>query len=331
MYMKQRCFWGRLLPILTISLLCTGLASCGDDDDDGNAPTKAGVLDKKTGLRLTRCGDYRIYYDDKGRIDYIRENYYNSYYNEWTFSYSPNTITYRDRNDSKAEVLNVGYNSSGYLSSMKLSDSGQDSYESWTVSSSTTLSYDSSGHLTKITGSGKETGEKRGERYSETWDVSCILNWRNGLLMTVTWTETEKEDGETEKDTETYTYHYDNDGYENKYRQWTPSVGYWLELDDIEAQLAYAGMFGIGPDMLPSSVEMDSEEFYDGSWHKNKSRSYSFRHSFNGDGSVSYTTVGGTTYNFSYDYVDTDSKDTRAASSQQGERTTKTLRHLFRK
>lgn len=315
-----------MLPMTVVALLSPSMSACGDDEDDGAASTSAGVLDSRTGLRVKGFGDYRVCYDSKGRIDYIRDDY-----GEWEFSYNPNKISYVEIYNGQRiedETLSVSYNSSGCLSSANYSDSGQDEDEKWNESSQASLSYDGSGHLTKITGSGKESGIEKGERYSESWTFSYTLTWRNNILQQVVWTEKWVEDGETETETETWTFSYDNDSYENEYHQWAPSIGRWL--DDIEELYAYVGLLGVGPSKLPSSAEKYEEEFYDGKNHTYYD-SYSFSYGFNSDGSISYTFVNGTRYSFSYDYAEINGGKTRASVSMTDKDIVRKMHHLFKR
>ena len=297
-----------LLSVAAVAIVCTlsvGLYSCSSDDDGdggGKASTSAGVLDKRTGLRITSYGStydtYRVYYLDDGRIDYIKQGSYEQY----KFSYSPNRITAYYGSEEE-EVLNIGYNGSGYISSIKSSYSGEGSGERWTETSNATLSYDSNGHLTKISVSGNETSTDMdtGERTTEKWTGNYTLLWRNNLLMQVVVDETEIEGGEKETETETWVFSYDNSSYENVYCQWTPSISSIFG-DGIVEMLANLGLLGTGPIMLPSSGECHEESYYNGSNHS-YDRSYTYRYGFNSDGSLSSATVSGTTYRYSYDYA----------------------------
>ncbi len=311
-----------------MAVMCVGFVSCSSDDDkegSGSASTSAGVIDKKTGLRVKAFGDYKVYYLDDGRIDYIRDNY-----GKWSFSYSPNKISFTETYNgynSDEEVIRVSYNSSGYLSSTSFSDSGLYDGEKWTESSEATLSYDGNGHLTKIAGSGKASGTEKGYTYNDTWTFSYTLTWRNNLLLQVVWTEKETGNGEIETETETWSFAYENDSYENEYKQWTPSITQWL--DDIEEFFAYVGLLGVGPKMLPSSAEKYEEEYYDGKMHTDED-SYWFGYGFNKNGAVSYSSINSTRYDFSYDYAEINSKNTRSDISQERERGN-TLHRLFKR
>ena len=53
------------LALITV-LTCAGAASCSKDDG-GVTPPGQSEIEKETGMRLTRVGNYRFNYDDKGR------------------------------------------------------------------------------------------------------------------------------------------------------------------------------------------------------------------------------------------------------------------------
>lgn len=305
---------------LLVCSACVGFYACSDDDEggSGSASSTAGVLDKKTGLRVRGYDGYSFYYDEKGRIDYIRDSY-----GQWSFSYNPNTISFLD--NYGGETLKVSYNGSGYLASTSESWSEQgDSYKS-TGSSQASLSYDGSGHLTKISLSEKEKKVEGGETWEETWTTTYTLTWRNNLLQQVVYKEKGVEDGDTWEETETIVYAYDNEDYENVYRQWAPFLD-WE--GDIEELLAYAGLLGIGPNKLPSSAEYEEVEIENGKRYTDNG-SNTYRYGFNSDGSISYAMVNGSRYNFSYDYAETSDNKTRAAV--QDVEVARLLHHLFRK
>lgn len=305
-------------------LLCVVVSCSKDDDDSGSASTSAGVIDKKTGLRIKSCGNYNIYYNDDGRLNYIDDGY-----RKWMFSYKPDKITEKGGDEG---ILNVGYNGSGYLSSVKFSD--VDTEGRWNENESSTLSYDGSGHLINISGSGHEIGTENGKRYDESWTFSYTFTWRNNLLQQMVYIEKDVEDGETETYTEKWIFSYDNDSYENVYRQWTPSLVEYLE--NFEELLAVVGLLGVGPNMLPSSADVTEEEYYDGKSHT-YNNSYTFRYGFNSNGSISYTTANGTRCNFSYDYAESDDRSSNLNKKigpipfVQEREPAKFSHHIFRK
>ena len=314
----------KLIAIFTITVCMMGAvcACSSDDDDSGSGSTTAGVIDKSTGLRVKGVGNHTIYYADDGRIDHISW----SSRSRWDFTYNPNKII---RGNDEEDVINVDYNGSGYLSGMSWSFTEHEGGTTYTINSRLTFSYDGSGHLIKLSGSGSDVETKNGQRYESTTSGSYTLTWKNNYLMQVVMNNTTKSTKEGNmSDTETWTFAYD-ENYENVFCQWTPSIIEWFtDREDIEAVLAYVGLMGIGPKILPSSAVYHYESDEDGRTYSGD-RPYSYRYGLNSDGSVAYTSVNSTRYNFSYDYSET----TRAISEQDEtpqQMTTRNLPRLFK-
>ena len=166
--------------------LLSGMAfiACSGDDDEGAASTDAGVIAGKANVRLTQVGDYRFYYDDKGRIDHILDGKYEGY----RFTYDPNKViwydTYKDADDEEGEV-SISYTSKGYLNKLEASSSRENSDHDWNSTGSSSYTYDGSGHLTKISSSWKETLWEDGEKYNISGNGSTTLTWKNDMLVKV--------------------------------------------------------------------------------------------------------------------------------------------------
>ena len=299
----------KLAKILSVSLLLSattlGFMACGGDDDEpgsGTASSSAGMLDKKTGLRLKKIGDYTIYYNEDGRVDRITEGSYSSY----VFGYNPNTISYGatyNGYDEGSEVIKIGYNGSGYVSSMSASSEEYD-YQGnkETEEGEASVSY-SGNHITKVSMSSKETYYEHGERVNYNSTSSISFNWKNNLLMKITLKFSGNEDGDIWDETEEWVYSYDDDDYVNPYLQYTPSLT--KSSDGIFDILAYVGLLGDGPVKLPSSAVRYEVETSSSGYNDTSERSYNFRYGFNDNGSVSYCYIDGTNYSYSYDYADT--------------------------
>ena len=318
--MKKKNFLWSMMALTVAAVLSVGFTACGGDDDDeggsgggsGSPKSGVGILDKKSGLRLKSVGDYTYYYNNKGLIDYIADKS-----DRYEFSYNPNKIYVVDNYDKDDESLSVSYNGSGYLSALSYSLEKEETEGLWSESAKANYSYDGSGHLTKIAGSGKEIGTDDGERITYTWTFSYTFTWRNNKLMQVVWTETEIEDGESYPETETYTFQYENNDYQNAYCQWAPSIARALE--DFEECLAFVGLLGVGPTMLPSSGER-YEEYYSGGKKQTETKEYTFTYRFNSDGSINTATVNSSSYKFAYDYAgDEDYSKSRSIAVDQNE------------
>lgn len=318
--------------------LLSGMAfiACSGDDDEGAASTDAGVIAGKANVRLTQVGDYRFYYDDKGRIDHILDGKYEGY----RFTYDPNKViwydTYKDADDEEDEV-SISYTSKGYLNKLEASSSRENSDHDWNSTGSSSYTYDGSGHLTKISSSWKETLWEDGEKYNISGNGSTTLTWKNDMLVKVVEEETEYEDGEAETSKSIITFTYDSDNLEdyfNEYYQYTPSSNYLEGMGDgeLEEAMAYIGLIGKWSKYLPVSSNEEWEEFYDGRNHTG-SNTKNYRYGFNSNGTVSYTTVNSARYSYSY----TDSGDDRqnsksgmkVASKEKGGKKENIVRRLF--
>ena len=303
--MKKKNLFYFLATVLLSATTMMGLTACGDDDDDnggggGSSSTSAGVIDAKSGLRLKAAGNYTYYYDNDGRLDYIKDKY-----GKWSFSYNPNQISFIEDyqgNTSKEEVFNVSYNGKGYVSGMSATIEGESDSETWKTTGKATFSYDGSGHLTKFSGTSKEEGYDDGEKYTETWTDDITLTWKNNQLLKVALVEKGSENGVTWRYTETWNFTY-NSNYENIFQQWAPSMTPAFD-SDIDELLAFVGLLGNGPAMLPDGAEYEENWDDDGDTGSDD-KSYNFSYAFNNDGSLKTTTIGSKRYNFSYDYTDT--------------------------
>lgn len=291
------------------------IVSCSDDDDQETRQYLHGVLDKASGLRVRSVGDYTYYYADNGRITSVCDDDRSDSY---VFKYNPDRIIYFSDGEED-ETYTVGYNGSGHLTN--LSESWNGSWEDYSMQC--TLSYDGDGHLTKISGSGTEIGIERQERYKNEWTFVYTLSWRNNKLMSCVYNSNvyHSKDG-AYTDTDTWIFSYDDDSIENVYRQWTPSLACGLDGDEIGLWL-YAGLMGVGPTMLPTSVEETNICYEDGE-SDTLNNSYTYRYGFNDNGSVSYLTIKDKDkygdeerYDFTYDYAgDNSDKGTRSVMSQ---------------
>lgn len=305
--MKKNLFYF-LATVLLSATVVTGLTACGDDDDDeggGSSSTTAGVIDAKSGLRIKGVGNYNYYYTDDGRIDYISDRY-----GKWTFGYNPNTVTFVETYNgrtSKEETVAVSYNKAGYLAGINYNETKEYSDgDEWTTTGKSSLSYDGSGHLTKISSSANSQGKEGGKNYTEKWSDDIALTWKNNQLQKIVWVESGTKNGESWKSTETWNFTYDSDN-ENPYCQWAPSIAKPLD-DDIIELMAYAGLLGKGPSMLPDGCEYEDVYVEDGDTDRNESTK-TYRYDYNDDGSISSTTINSTRYSFYYDYNSTRAND----------------------
>lgn len=299
---------------LTVSLMAgVSLASCGGDDDDdsagsGSAPTTAGVVNKTLGIRLTGYAGYTYYYAEDGRLTRISNG--NVIY---SFSYSPNKITYTD--DGEDEEISVSYNGSGYITALSSSSSETEEDEKWTESSKASMSYDGSGHLTKVSTSYNDHGtDSDGDSWSESGNATYTYNWSSNRLTTITGSGEDNDEDGKQASSATFTYSYEN-ATANPLLQMAPSIAHYITGDNeydisLEELLAYAGFFGVGPAELPSSLTYKTSE-YDG--QSTYSGSDSFSYTFNDNGSLATARLQNSTHSFSYSYTTNEETDNSTA------------------
>lgn len=298
----MKAFRNIWLTLLLLGNVSMGFVACGGDDDEGGSgSSEIGILDKKLGLRLTSVraayngrtyDNIRYYYTDKNKLDYLDWDGY-----KLDFSYNPNVIY--DKNDDEEDItIDVVYSSEGYIKKMNLKAAGG-------AIGTASYTYDSKGHLTKVSSSVKA--------YAENYNENITLTWKNDLLTRIVWIDTIDE----ETDTYTTNFNYDGDtSVENKYFQFAPGLMQFAGLGDgeYEEAFAYVGLLGKGPKQLPSSMTEDD-------------RTYNFRYTLNDNGSL-YSAYDGSykTYYYSYDYLN-DQESTNAKSFMPTDKSA--VRHLL--
>ena len=179
------------------------LVSCGDDDDSGSYNVGSLLIETEDGdqLLVTSVGSIKYGYDDDGVLNY---------YDDYDVTDNGTIFSYTDSYGS--ETIKLTLNGSGYISKC-VSEGSYTEYdceETWKETAN--LSYDSSGHLTKLSGGFTETAIEDDEKDTWSGSISWTLTWSNGLLTKWVYYESEEE----WECTETYEYDYDSD-YLNVY------------------------------------------------------------------------------------------------------------------
>ncbi|MCH5303117.1 MAG: hypothetical protein J1E77_09780 [Prevotella sp.] len=297
-----------------VSAMALGFVACGGSDDedlsDGVVSSMAGLLDKESGLRVKKAGDYTYNYSDNGRIQSATAGSYTSF----QFGYNPNYLSFQETWQGEVEdegYYRLVYNVAGLLAGMTYSSDGiDDNGYRETNDSEATVAY-SGGRISKVSITG--SGSYYEDGYRITWTATGMLTftWANSRLVKVTWERDQRQADERYHSTEEWNYDY-NDGVGNAYLQYTPSLTLAIEEDmDI---FAYVGLLGEGSAQLPSSATYSEEVILSAKEEYTSEKSYNFRYGFNKNGSVSYTYVDSNRYDFKYDYA-----DTRAAAQEESQ------------
>ena len=246
--------FSKFFLLLGVAATCFAPISCSDDDGGssggGNpdAPGKgtgsntSGLL-KDGNILLQSLNGNRFFYDDLNRLITCQYGYF-----DINFDYKNNKII---MNGDENWVYNVSFNGDGCITKINgrsYWEDGEDYYES---SSVVNLSYDSQGHLTKLTEEGTFKEVYDGE--TEKWNIklSASYKWSSDKLVKITQTGT---DGEADMKYEA-TINYGNTA--NPYKQIPAS---FINIDLFNGQAIYdpyfacTGLYGKGPDVLPSSL-----------------------------------------------------------------------------
>jgi hypothetical protein len=261
-------------------------------DNRSDAMPLRGIIDSGTGQRLMETDNFVYVYDNNG---WLAGFYGKGIGYVWCkFKQSCHILNYPDaineliRRDSLDYT--VTYNSNGYISSLS---SSEENYFIITYS----FEYDNKHHLTKM--SRKLNCDEMGISLLST----TTLNW-NGNMLDSSFGENSiytKYEYATSK--QEMRYYYDSHAsanYINKYNQYAPSVSYGTAT--IFEGLFYLGLFGKGPDVLPSCVE--NHTITDVNNNRDEYRNTTFYdYKFNPNGLLSKTIHDNFTLNFKYDIV----------------------------
>ncbi|MCD8291461.1 MAG: hypothetical protein LUC91_08170, partial [Prevotella sp.] len=290
--------------------------SCSDDDDDdngGGSSSSSGVsiitTDDGDQLLLKKVGSYLNFsYDNQGRCtNIVVENNL-----DYDISYGPCVIS-----DGDCWTANVTLNNAGYMTKFDGSYYDKDGqyYEDGTYVMN--CSYDSNGHLTKITITSDATEKDSYGTSNYSSSATATLTWKNGNLTKVEYNSSDNEDGD--KSTSTYTYTYSYGSKANKYQQCTTAFIEPFDIEDGFESLGYIGFLGKWSSDLPSSVDVVEDyesSYYSG--HYSTTDTYSF--TLNSDGTIQKET--GDWYSLSYTYSTFSSSSRSAELSPWSEENT---------
>ena len=272
--------WKRYFSSLMFGLMAVcamTLSACGDDDDDngGLLLTSISCQSGSSNYMNTYC----INYDAK-----LRPYKYSFEYDDFA-----NDILIIDYDNGKMDIpdpdwdgdgvwpsnLSLSFNSKGYITKVK----GSWSYayaDNYAGSLEWNASYDKDGHLTEMT-----TTEEEKSDYYDKGISKTTLSWIGGNLVSFNrdskWYDEDGQVDESESSTDIFTY----GTQQNKYKQY-PAI---ISVYDYEVVLFKMGLFGLGPNNLPTSYN----EVYVGEYEGNKSEyreNYTSTFTLNDNGSI---------------------------------------------
>lgn len=266
-------------------MLCAGFAACGDDDDkdeggSGSAETQPLVDNNGNQVRLTSVGNVVFNYDANGKLVSFGEG-------SEVFSFSGSTITL----PGSTYEYRLSYNGKGYISKMVISYDESDEHGRDKGSGSISFSYNGSGQLIGVSGTGtseySETYQGRTETGSEKSTINETLTWTNGNLTKID-NETKGtyiNDGEsssyTENDITTFVY----GSMANATKQYPYYVGDAI-IGEGAGLLALTGYFGVGTANLPTKYTSEYIETETGEQPYSNSKSYTLAYTLNSNGTI---------------------------------------------
>ena len=272
-----------------MALCAMTLSACSDDDDDNGSGSSTSSVDNPLvndgGLLLTsisyQSGNYNymetyyIYYDAK-----LRPYKYTSEYNQD----AEEDVLIIDYDNGKMDMpdydgasnLSLSFNSKGYITKVKGSWSYSEDGDNYSASLEWNASYDKDGHLTGIT----MNNEEKSDEYNDKGISKTTLSWTDGNLVSYNGdTKWYDEDGQVEasaSSTGIFTY----GTQQNKYKQY-PAI---ITAND-DYGLFNMGLFGLGPNNLPTSYnEVYVEEY--GGYKKEYEEDYTSTFTLNDNGSI---------------------------------------------
>lgn len=266
------------------AVLLPVFASCGDDDDNvpGDGPDIPAISDdgpsgEVSYLRVSSVGNYRIYYDEKGRVQGVGSGLYIDYSN--------------GKFEVEDEVANVKFNGKGYISEISGSWNYEDEYGSYKGNGKMTFSYNGSGNLVKYVTSSKETEYSDGMKYNYDESFTTECKWTGGNMVRATCEGYERDEEGTDRWSEQYVFEYDQE--KNRYYQMPLSVSSVLDVNDEWLALAAAGLLGRGPANLPSTcANVDEDGEVD---------SYIINFRLNDNGSIAREIINNSSIDWGYD------------------------------
>ena len=262
--------WKRYFSSLMFGLMAVcamALSACSDDDDDNGGGSSTSSVDNPLvsdgGLLLTSIScqrgssndidTYYIYYDAKLRPYKYTADYTNYAYDVLIIDYDNGKMDMPDWDG--ASNLSLSFNSKGYITKVKGSWSYSEDGDNFSGSLEWNVSYDKDGHLTGMT----MNEEDKSDEYNDKGISKMTLSWTGGNLVShngdTKWYDEDGQVIESASSTGIFTY----GTQQNKYKQY-PAI---LAVDDIGG-LFNMGLFGLGPNNLPTSYNEVSVEEYVG-------------------------------------------------------------------
>lgn len=262
--------------------------SCSDDDDNGKAPSGNGnplVTEAKVlleGVTNEERGEweYMFEYDDQLRPYRSIEDYDDD--ELFYIDYKAGKINLWE----ELEGLSVSFNSRGYITKISGSwdykDNEDGDESSYSGSLTYTFSYDANGQLTSMDASDNEKSVESGDVDTNKFVSKAKFTWKDGNLVKCESSSTEEfiEGDREEKSTSSAIVNITYGNQPNKYRQYPK-----LFCDDDFSYMA-VGLLGVGPKDLPQTWAETYHEKPESGEEYNGTYAYTVTFALNDDGTI---------------------------------------------
>jgi len=232
--MKQKNILMGLASLAVAAVIGGSLTSC----DDKVKPSITDANGDK--WQVTSFGGYYFTYDGKGRLLSIGDKDRTYFMDDDEFSFSAEDVEVKFKLDKNDNIVKIVY-----------TEQNDDKYEA--EEGQFDFTYDSDKKLKSCKTVYKETDLKD----SETWTFTSTTNFTwtsNQLTINNEETVQGNDDGENVRETQINTRVYSCDGQPNRSKQLPYYIGEQMtDLNDFGGMLAVLGLFGFGPDNLPTA------------------------------------------------------------------------------
>lgn len=240
---------GYIVPIIIIMAhLCLFVSSCDDEFvDDGNLtssqfPYKIGVVDRKSGLKLTAIERLSQYFYSPDRYDVCYDNRGNLTHVEHKGKASIDFTNMNEiviKNDYDPDTVYVTYNKKGYATLLKCTKYFNNGDKSNQISrvAYVQIEYDDDGHIEALTE--MPFGGEYLLQYRNIWDNDKITS----IISTGPYYDIISN------------CIYDGDVIDNRYQQNVVAPSFFETLHPrLSSIMAYLGLLGKGPRQLPQKL-----------------------------------------------------------------------------
>lgn len=250
--MKKRTSFLNLTMLAAATLLSGNLTSCSSADGDSYVPSPTITDANGTAVQVTSVGNFRITYDEKGKLASLNEGGGTYVLQDDKFTFNNGAI--------RAEVF---LNSDGLVTKIKYQETSQNEKDEGTLD----YSYSSDRRLKSCSVTGEGTYRHGSVEVSYNGKGTVDYTWQNGNLTQAkveSKTTSKSDGGNYQMEISTiYTYSYGTEA--NTCKQLPYYMGEAIcGLKNYGGMLSAIGHFGHGPSFLPTVYTETVTEIEDG-------------------------------------------------------------------